>query len=293
MISEPGTIDDLVADAAAAGHHVTKRLVHDWVARGLLAQPQRRRTGQRGSEKALHTGAQRTLFLDLLRRRQPSSVRPLAEFVLVCWLFLGDDDVVSTRQALRALRTYVGDPRGSRAWAKSRATQFVHPLCDPRLGTACSRRELLKAFTAAFYTGTYNREELIAKCAPQFEDKSAFRDVLRSIKRGPIPGLPESLLMHLDVVLQAGKAVQDGVVDQDVLEEVRIQYMKIRRADVEWPRQSDMEGTMSELLVGLGVVVLARSGGLSPVPIIDGIPAPPPKRQNDPSSLLPKCHPDV
>ncbi|MET9443508.1 hypothetical protein [Streptomyces sp. NPDC006610] len=265
MISEPGTIDDLVADAAAAGHQVTKRLVHDWVARGLLAQPQRRRTGQRGSEKALHTGAQRTLFLDLLRRRKPPSVRPLAEFVLVCWLFLGDDDWVSTRQALRALRTYVGDPRGSRAWAKTRAAQFVHPLCDPRLGTARSRRELLQAFTEAFYTGTYDREDLVARCAPQFEDKNAFGNVLRSLERGPVAGQPESLLIHLDVVLQAGKAVQDGDVDQDALEEVRAQYLRMRRADAEWPTQSDFEDAMSLLLVGLGLVVLARSGGLSPV----------------------------
>lgn len=265
MISESGTIDDLVADAAAAGHRVTKRLVHDWVARGLLAQPQRRRTGQRGSDMALHTGAQRKLFLDLLSMRKPSSVRPLAEFVLVCWLFLSDDDVVSTRQALRALRTYVGDPRGSRAWAKTRAAQFVQPLCDPRLGTARSRRELLAAFAEAFYTGTYSREGLIAKCAPQFEDKSVFEDVLRSLSRGPVPGQPESLLIHLDVVLQAGKAVQNGLVDQDVLEEARIQYLQIRRADAGWPTRSDLEGAMSDLLVGLGVAILGRSGGLSPV----------------------------
>ncbi|MGW2557624.1 hypothetical protein [Streptomyces sp. NPDC001635] len=259
MITEPGTIDDLVADAAAAGHQVTKRLVHDWVARGLLAQPKRRRTGQHGSEKALHSGAQRTLFLDLLLRRRPSSVRPLAEFVLVCWLFIGDDELVSTRQALRALRTYVGDPRGSRAWAKVRAAQFVHPLCDQRLGTARSRRELLNAFTEAFYTGTYDREYLIAKCAPQFEAKSAFGDVLQSLRRGPVPGQAEALLLHLDVVLRAGKSVQDGVVDQDVLEEVRVRYLKMRRADAEWPTQSDVEDAMRLLLVSLGVR-LTRSG---------------------------------
>ncbi|WP_158897235.1 hypothetical protein [Streptomyces hygroscopicus] len=189
----------------------------------------------------------------------------MAEFVLVCWLFIGDDDLVSTRQALRALRTYVGDPRGSRAWAKARAAQFVHPLCDPRLGTARSRRELLKAFTEAFYTGTYNREDLIAKCAPQFEDKSAFGDVLQSLGRGPVPGQPEALLLHLDVVLRAGKAVQNGGVDQDVLEEVRAQYLKMRRADPEWPTRSDLEDAMSLMLVSLGLVLLARSGWLSPV----------------------------
>ncbi|MFE2736233.1 hypothetical protein [Streptomyces sp. NPDC059349] len=241
---------------------MTKRLVHDWVARGLLAQPRRRRTGQRGSEKALHSGAQRTLFLDLLRRRQPSSVRPLAEFVVVCWLFIGDDEAVDTRQALRALRTYVGDPRGGRAWAKARAAQFVIPLCDPRLGTARSRNKLLKGFTEAFYTGAYNREDLIAKCAPQFEDESTFGDVVRS-SSGSVPGQPEALLLHLDVVLRAGKAVQDGDVDQGVMDEARVLYLQMRRGGAEWPTRRDLEEAMPHLLICLGLLLLARSGWMS------------------------------
>ena len=89
--------------------------------------------------------------------------------------------------------------------------------------------------------------------------------MLRSLRHGPVPGQPESLLKHLDVVLQAGKAVQDGVVDQDVLEEVRVQYLQMRRPDAEWPTRSDLENAMSLLLVGLGVVILARSGGVSPI----------------------------
>ncbi|MFJ5879903.1 hypothetical protein [Kitasatospora cineracea] len=261
MITEPGTIDDLVADAAAAGYGVTKRLVHDWVAKGLLAQPKRRRTAQRGSEKALHSGAQRTLFLSLLAKRPTATVRPLAEFVVVCWLFINDDDFIGPQQAIRALRTYVGDPRGSQAWARERAAGFVQPLCDPRLGTARSRRELLKAFANAFYTGTYDRGDLIAKCAPQFEDKMAFREVLRSLRRGPVPGQPESLLLHLDVVLQAGKAVQDGDVDQELLMEARTQYLRLRTPD--WgPTQSDYDMAMGLLLVGIGTLLLYRTGEL-------------------------------
>lgn len=69
QITEPGTIDDLVADATTAGHQVKARVVRDWIAEGLLDSPQRR-AKHRGSDKALHTVNQRKLFLLLLDKRQ-------------------------------------------------------------------------------------------------------------------------------------------------------------------------------------------------------------------------------
>jgi hypothetical protein len=36
QIDEPGTVDDLVADAATAGYQVTVRLIRDWASAGLL-----------------------------------------------------------------------------------------------------------------------------------------------------------------------------------------------------------------------------------------------------------------
>jgi hypothetical protein len=45
LIEEPGTIDDMVADAAEYGHKVTARLIRDWSQQGLLDYPQKRPGG--------------------------------------------------------------------------------------------------------------------------------------------------------------------------------------------------------------------------------------------------------
>ncbi|MGW3465808.1 hypothetical protein ACWDE9_42495 [Streptomyces olivaceoviridis] len=48
----PGTVDDPVADAPAAGYpDMTVRRIHDWIAKGLPDQP-RLRTRPRGSDRA-------------------------------------------------------------------------------------------------------------------------------------------------------------------------------------------------------------------------------------------------
>jgi hypothetical protein len=46
VISEPGTIDDLVADAGAAGYEASARLIRDWTQHGLLDYPQKRPAGK-------------------------------------------------------------------------------------------------------------------------------------------------------------------------------------------------------------------------------------------------------
>jgi hypothetical protein len=54
-ITEPGTIDDLVADAAGRGHAITVRMIRHWTAAGLLDSPQRRPAGKgHGSRPALY-----------------------------------------------------------------------------------------------------------------------------------------------------------------------------------------------------------------------------------------------
>lgn len=46
VITGPGTINDLVSDAAAAGHEITTRLIRDWTEHGLLDKPQKRPAGK-------------------------------------------------------------------------------------------------------------------------------------------------------------------------------------------------------------------------------------------------------
>ena len=61
MITEPGTIGDLVADATAAGYQASARLIRDWTEHGLLDYPQRRPAGKgHGSAAALYPPASGT-----------------------------------------------------------------------------------------------------------------------------------------------------------------------------------------------------------------------------------------
>ncbi|MEV5717285.1 hypothetical protein AB0L41_25630 [Amycolatopsis mediterranei] len=104
--TEPGTIDDLVADAAAAGHQVSARLVRDWTELGLLDYPLRRPAGKgHGSKAALYTANQRGLFLTLLsKRREAGSIRSLARIPVFTWMYFSDEHV-PLRQTRRAFMT--------------------------------------------------------------------------------------------------------------------------------------------------------------------------------------------
>ncbi|MGW6900272.1 hypothetical protein ACWGF2_27225 [Streptomyces sp. NPDC054919] len=119
-ITEPGTIDDLLADAQATGHpDMNTRLIHSWTAKGLLDQP-RRRTLHRGSDKAEHSIDQRRLLLLLLDKRgQVSHPHSLAQV----WLWW--DDYMPTQQAQRAWATGVGRGGRSKDVAREGAVGFL------------------------------------------------------------------------------------------------------------------------------------------------------------------------
>ncbi|GHB85958.1 hypothetical protein GCM10010347_66210 [Streptomyces cirratus] len=219
-ISGPGTIDDLVHDAALVGYVVTRRLVHDWVSLGLLDKPQRRRTGPHGSEKALHSACQRRIFLMLLQARGETRRIPLlARIPLAVWMY-GDNGCVPTRQALRALATHVGDPRGSRAQALETARWLTLPLDDSRLGTLRARREFLHCVRDALYTGSLDRERLLAKALPLFEPPELHREVVRS-RGATAAATPETLIFELKIKLLAGSVVAAGDASEAHLEVVR------------------------------------------------------------------------
>ncbi|MFJ2766260.1 hypothetical protein [Streptomyces sp. NPDC087300] len=145
--AEPGTIDDLLHDARTAGHpDVTERLINTWTAKGLLDHP-RQRPAQRGSLKAEHPASQRRLLLILLeqRRREPQpKLHSLAQVPL--WLWLRSDDWVPTRQAHKALLTWLGRGRRSQQIARDGALDPLAPL--PGLpATAPVRARLVRLVT--------------------------------------------------------------------------------------------------------------------------------------------------
>lgn len=230
MTRGPATIDDLVHDAELVGHPVMGRLVHDWVARGLLSSPQRRRSGPHGSDKALHSAQQRHIFQLLLRARvETPRVPALARVPLAIWLYWSDG-WVPTSQALRALATHVGDPRDTKAQALWNARLFLSPLDSPRLGMAHLRRQLLHAVRDALYTGKFDDELIVARARPLFEPSELHRAVIRS-HQATAAATPETLAFELRVKMLGAALVASGEVSADDLEEVREKWRALRR----WP----------------------------------------------------------
>lgn len=98
------TAGELVAQAHAAGHETSERLVKDWVRKGLLDRASERGRGYgRGFDRSWPP-EQRDLFLVLLERRAAGAgVRLLANVPVARWL-LGEG--IPTRQVRRALSTW-------------------------------------------------------------------------------------------------------------------------------------------------------------------------------------------
>jgi hypothetical protein len=105
--SEPGTIDDLLADAASVGFPANQRLIHEWVQLGLLDHPQRRTRGESGgSDKAVWPWTQRNLFRLLIsKRNEVRTIPPLCQLVVAMWLWFGEG-YVPVPQARRAFETW-------------------------------------------------------------------------------------------------------------------------------------------------------------------------------------------
>ena len=201
-----------------AGHKVTHRMVHDWVAKGIIDSPERRREGPSGSLKALHSLEQRVLFFHLSAMRfEGAPIRDLAETVIRIWFSL--DDCVPTRQALKALQTWVGDPRSSKAEARRLAVMHTEPFTsDRRLGTARDRRELLRVVSDIFYTGRIDMDLLEEKARPIFEPREKFISVVRSHNATAVADV-ETLVTLLETVTRAGQSVFDGTVTEAVLDQ--------------------------------------------------------------------------
>ncbi|OIK02633.1 hypothetical protein BIV25_03385 [Streptomyces sp. MUSC 14] len=247
-ITEPGTIDDLVADAGEAGYKVTARLVHDWVAKGLLDKPTRRPKGRRGSDKALHAINQRKLFLLLLEKRQQMPKIPsLALVPLNLWLYCGDE-YVPTRQAVKALRTWLRDGLRNKDVAREGARGMLQQLDHP-LATDTARNRLLRLLTDVGYTGRFDREELAGAARAVFEPSSAFAGtgLIRAVGHPEAALTLENFLTHLEAMCTAIRRIRDGDLDTGLFERVRLVH----------------RGTKSEYLARRSEFAAAASGTLA------------------------------
>jgi hypothetical protein len=224
LITERGTVNDLLADANAAGHEATERLIRDWTQHGLLDSPRRRSAGKgHGSAPALYPANQRNLFLTLLHHRPGNSISSLARIPVAIWMYWGEEHV-PIRQARRAFMRYLGDPTskhyardaGRASMERSRVTAraILGQLDNPR-ATKQARRELLDALTEAAYTARPDFPRLEQAVSAVFEPGSVH--IRRAIGHPWAPVTAEAVIGIAKARLAAITALTTGRVSDKAL----------------------------------------------------------------------------
>jgi hypothetical protein len=222
-ITEPGTIDDLVADAASDSHRVTTRMIRDWAQIGLLDYPQKRPAGKgHGSRQALYSANQRMLFVALLSKRaEGNGIASLARVPVWLWLYWGDD-YVPLRQARRAFMTWLGDPRASKERARATARevlgQFDHPDATPR-----ARRELLTELTDIAYNGRLDVDRLEHAVRSVFEPGHS--QIRRALGHPEAPVTADSMIHLAHARMTAVQCLNAGKVTDDAFRRARQMHL--------------------------------------------------------------------
>ncbi|PJF01963.1 hypothetical protein CUT44_00695 [Streptomyces carminius] len=278
-ITGPGSIDDLVADAHAAGYpDMTARRIHDWIAKGLLGPP-RLRTRRRGSDKAEHSADQRRLLLLLLdKRQQVAHLNTLAQVPLALWLWW--DGYVSTRQAQRAWVTWVGRGRRSQEVAREGALGLLEQV-GHQLATETARARFVRVITELGTGKTLTvrgRAELLDAVRDVMEPESVFAasGLVRALGPAQAPVTVDAVVTRVEALCAALGRTLDGKVDDALLERARAVYRAstadylAQRGDLaagagqlaglfcEPPLQEQFDQAARQLLFTLGMHLLHR-----------------------------------
>lgn len=212
QIDEPGTVDDLVADAATAGYQVTIRLIRDWASAGLLDRPNKRPAGKgHGSAPALYSANQRMLLLTLLTKRPDNGIRSLARIPVGIWMYWGDEHVPA-RQARRALKTWVGDPRVSMERARETVREVVRQLDNPA-ATRSDRRELVDVLADIAYRAKPDYTKLESAVRAVFEPGS--QQIRRAVGHPSAPMMADAMVDLVKARIQAVKLLMDDRLTDD------------------------------------------------------------------------------
>jgi hypothetical protein len=213
MTAAPGTISDLVSDAAAAGYVATPRLIRDWSEIGLLDYPSRRPAGKgHGSRPALYPPSQRQLFQTLLlKRSEGSGPRALAKIPVAIWVYWGDE-WVPLRQVRRAMRTWLGDPRLSKRQARQTAREILRQF-DDALAAPAARRELLNVLTETGYTGRADFEQLETALRRVFEPGS--QTIRKAVGHPEAPIMTDSFITALRARLTGASRLEGGEITDE------------------------------------------------------------------------------
>jgi hypothetical protein len=212
-VTGPGTIDQLVADAAERGHQINARVIRDWTQAGLLDYPERRPAGKgHGSHHALYPENQRNLLLTLLHHRPSNGIRSLARIPVGIWMYWGDQ-FVALRQVRRAMDTWLGDPRASKRQARETAQEVLRQLDNPA-ASAAARRDLLETVSTIAYTGRADLEQLERSVRVVFEPDA--RQIRRAVGHPAAPVTAESMIELIKARFNAVERLKAGkVTDQE------------------------------------------------------------------------------
>jgi len=157
------TAEQLLRSARAAGHNdVSRRLITDWVAIGLLDKATDRGRGQGRGKTYTWPKTQRDLFVALLNQREVTDVKraTLTNVPVVTWLLWGDA-YVPLRQVRRALGTWTEQYGGARNQKQSLAgaREVLEGLAH-RDATKADRQQLETAIAQAAGRATVDPETL-------------------------------------------------------------------------------------------------------------------------------------
>jgi transposase len=213
---EPGTLDDLISDAAAVGLDFNERLARDWHRRGLLGSPTRQPLGRgRGSDPAIYSPEQRELFQAIARNRAARiTLKTLA--ALPVWAWLHRDGWVELPQLRRALATAVGNPRLSGRVAHQSAQQLLG-LLDHGYGRPDGRRLLRDELVRQLQRGRIDERALLPKVRAVFEPSSI------TVIRGPAgaglsaEAVTSMLSMRLLAAVELRRARGRRITDEQLL----------------------------------------------------------------------------
>ena len=225
-IAEHGTIDDLVTDAANAGHQITFRLERDRTQIGLLDQPRKRPAGRgRGSSQALYPPNQRELLLTLLSKRPGNGIGSLARIPVGFWMYWGDE-YVPLRQARRAMQTWLGNPRVSLRRARETAKTIAGHLDNPA-ATPAARQELRKVLTEISYTGRLDEDRLERAAFDVFEPQVS--QIRRALGHPAAPLMVDSFTATIKARATAAAHLNENRVADDLFYQARHTPDRLRR----------------------------------------------------------------
>jgi hypothetical protein len=247
------TLKEMLEAAQAKGFDPSERLLKDWVTLGLLDRATRHSRGYRRGVGRTWPENQLQLFLLLLgKRAEAKRMASLCNIPVALWLWWGDE-YVPTRQAQRALATWVGSGRVPWRRAHWTAEQLVAQFEHPEARTS-DRNKLVKTLAQAGYSGELDAGKLLSQFRAVFDPHGTKRAV------GP-PWLnftAENFLLVTQARLEAVAALRHGDLADDAFEWARREY---RESRVEYERlvpnlAADQEASQMFLRQSDGGVVL-------------------------------------